>query len=284
MIDQGLLSGLPEGVRLLSPTRRCLTRGCSDWLPGGRACCLRWPRWQTRCGCSWLPGTRSSGWRRVPRRSPQPTRGRSSSSSTCRCGRWPTWQGGGTRRRRPCSQNSAARRSRPPPPTRTPLRPAGTPNSRRTGRCPTCCLANRTRPGRGRHHGRVAGVGGHRPRRDHRFRPAGVRPRRLRPVAGRAHCKGRPPLRLPRLRGPPVRVPGRPGRVPGPDVPGPPERGGCRDQTADGAGRGQQSGRVADDGGRLGAAVSAAPAWRPGDEAAPLCQTCMRHQGRMRSL
>ena len=78
---------------------------------------------------------------------------------------------------------------------------------------------------------------------------------------------GVPLPRLPRLRGPPVKFPADLADSQGPHVPGPPERGGRADQAADGTGGGQQPGGMADDGGRVGAAVSAAPARRPGDEA-----------------
>ena len=126
---------------------------------------------------------------------------------------------------------------------------------------------SRARARGGRHHDRNPVVGRHRPGRDHRFRPGGVRPRRPGPVAGRAHRDGRYPVRLPGLRGPPVQVPRRPSRFPGPHVPAAPERGGRGNQEADRASGGQQSGRVADARRRLRAAVTAAPARRAGDQA-----------------
>ena len=126
---------------------------------------------------------------------------------------------------------------------------------------------SRARARGGRHHGRNPSVGRHRPKCDHRFRPGGVRPRRPGPVAGRAHRDGRSSARVPSLRGPPVQVPRRPGRCPGPHVPAAPDRGGRGDQEADRAGGGQQSGRVANARRRLCAAVAAAPARRPGDQA-----------------
>src|ERR1017187_1545638 len=117
------------------------------------------------------------------------------------------------------------------------------------------------------HHGRVRLVGRYRPGHDHRFRAAGFRPRRLGPVAGRAHGDGCSPAGMSGLRGvagsssPPTWT------MPGPHVPAAPERGARGDQEAAGPGGGQQPGRVADARGHLGPAVAAAPARRAGDEA-----------------
>ena len=69
--------------------------------------------------------------------------------------------------------------------------------------------------GRGHHRGRIPGMGCDRPRRDHRFRPAGVRPRRAGPVPGRAHRDGRSLARLPGLCGTALQVSRRPERFPG---------------------------------------------------------------------
>src|SRR6266571_247374 len=62
-------------------------------------------------------------------------------------------------------------------------------------------------------------MGCDRPRRDHRFRPAGVRPRRAGPVPGRAHRDGRSLARLPGLCGTALQVSRRPERFPGRHVP-----------------------------------------------------------------
>ena len=59
----------------------------------------------------------------------------------------------------------------------------------------------------GCHHGRLRAVGCHRPRRDHRCRPAGIWPGRPEPVAGRAHRDGFSLAQLSGLRGPPVKFP-----------------------------------------------------------------------------
>ena len=53
MIDQGLLSGLPEGVRTLLADPPVSDTKLLELGVRWQGLRRRGPRWQTRCGCSW---------------------------------------------------------------------------------------------------------------------------------------------------------------------------------------------------------------------------------------